>query len=301
MGRPSSRAEPRSNDEERGGRDGAIAIVIGLLLGLGTAVLADALDNTVKSAEEIEEIYGVSVLATVSKERSKKREAPRLALVQSPFSPGAEAYRVLRNNLGFINFQQDMKTILVTSASPDEGKSTIAANLAVVLSEAGKKVALVVCDFHRPAADQFFEIDQQHGLSSFLGGVEGLEVVLQQPAGFDNLWVLPAGGLPPNPSELLGSSKMEQLVASLRDSVDWVILDSAPLLAVADTAAAVRWVDGVLIATRATVTTRDAARRSRSQLEHVGARILGVVLWSPNTAASGGDSYFQGYNSPASR
>ena len=282
-------------------RDGALAVAVGLMLGFGSALLVETLDDTVKSADEAEEIYGAPVLANVPTEKSRKGDAPRLTLIENPGGSGAEAYRVLRNNLGFINFERNIKVVLVSSASPDEGKSTVAANLAVVLSTVGKKVALVACDFHRPAAAQFFDVDQAVGLSGFLAGMGDLQTVLQQPTGLENLWVLPAGSLPPNPSELLSSPTMGQLVAGLRESVDWVILDSAPLLAVADAAAAARWVDGVLIVSRAGLTTRDAARKSRTQLENVGARILGIVLRSSEQATTGGDGYFKGYGASSAK
>jgi succinoglycan biosynthesis transport protein ExoP len=112
-----------------------------------------ALDTTLKTGDEVREIYEAPVLANILTEKSNKNQTRQVALTKNPVGPGAEAYRVLRNNLGFINFGHDIKTVLITSAAPDEGKSTVAANLAIALSSAGKKVALVICDFHLPAAD----------------------------------------------------------------------------------------------------------------------------------------------------
>jgi non-specific protein-tyrosine kinase len=279
-------------------RDGALAAAVGLMLGFGAAFLADALDTTLKTGDEVREIYDAPVLANIPTEKTARNQAPQVALMKNPVGPGAEAYRVLRNNLGFINFGHDIKTLLITSAAPDEGKSTVAANLAIALSSAGKKVALVICDFHRPAAAQFFDVDQTMGLSDFLAGATDLHEVLKQPAGFGDLWILPSGRIPPNPSELLGSSKMEQLVANLRESVDWVILDSAPLLAVADAAASAQWVDGILLVVHTGVSTRESARKARAQLDNVGARILGVALWGLEDATIA-SSYFQGYSVPS--
>lgn len=278
-------------------RNGALGLAMGLVVGLGAAFLATKMDQTIKSPDEAEAIYGAPVMGSIPFEKHRRQDAPRLTLAEQPGGAGAEAYRVLRNNLGFINFKHDIKTVLITSAVPREGKSTVAANLAVVLSSAGKKVVLVGCDFHQPVVAEFFGLDQTTGLSDLLAGTKDLREALHQPPGFENLWVLPSGSKPPNPSELLGSSKMEEVIASLRESVDWIILDSAPLLAVADTAAVVRWVDGVLIVTRAGVSTRDPARKTREQLENVGARLLGIALFGIHQAAASG-GYFQGYSVP---
>jgi capsular exopolysaccharide synthesis family protein len=218
--------------------------------------------------------------------------------VQHPDGPAAEAYRVLRNNLGFINVAHDIKTVLVTSAAPSEGKSTVAANLATVLSQAGKTVILVDCDFHRPAAATFFGVEDGPGLSDVLvGGVE-IDVVFRRPEGLERLRVVPAGSIPPNPSELLASTALGALIARLRQSADWIILDSAPLLAVADAAAVSQWADGVLIVARAGASTRDAARRGSEHLGNVGARILGVVLWGLEKSKRTQSGYtYSGYTS----
>jgi len=280
-------------------RDAALGLALGLLVGLFAVFVAEQLDNRIKSAEEASEIYGAPVLATIPAERVSKKELARLALADRPGSPASEAYRMLRNNLGFINFDKGIKTILVTSATPGEGKSTVAANLATILSRAGSRVALVVCDFYLPAAERFFDLDYSLGLSNVLAGTCSVSAALQQPAGFENLSVITAGPLPPNPSELLGSEAMHTLVAGLRESVDWVILDSAPLLAAADTAAAARWVDGVLVVAHLAVTKREAASAGREQLKNVGARILGVTVWgSMETANQVG---YYGYHDPAAR
>lgn len=278
-------------------RDGVLGLAMGLVLGIGMAFVAKTLDNTIKSSDVAEEALGAPVLGNIPIEKRAQQDGHHLMIVERPGGPGAEAYRVLRNNLEFINFERDIKTVLITSAAPSEGKSTVAANLAAALSQAGKKVVLLCCDFRRPVTSMFFDIDGQIGLSDVLANKHKVEKVLQQPKGLESLWVVSAGQMPPNPSELLGSPKMQQLVTGMRERVDWVILDSAPLLAVADAAAVARWVDGVLIVVRAGVSTREEARKSREQLENVGARILGVVLSGVDEAAPRG-GYFQGYDLP---
>lgn len=277
-------------------RNLALGMAVGLLLGLGTAFVAEQLDTRIKSPEEAVAIYGAPILANIPAEKVSKEDLALLTLSDRPGSPAAEAYRMLRNNLGFVNFDKGIKTVLVTSAVPSEGKSTVAANLATVLAAAGSKVVLVVSDFYLPAAERFFELDYSIGLSSVLSGASSLSLALQEPKGFENLSVITAGPLPPNPSELLGSDAMRKLIAALRESADWVIVDSAPVLATADAAATTRWVDGVLVVSRLGITRRDAARAGYEQLHNVGARILGLAVWGPMSSAVGHAYY--GYSDP---
>jgi capsular exopolysaccharide synthesis family protein len=267
-------------------RNAALGLAIGLALGLAITFLAEQLDTRIGSADEAGVIYGEPVLATIPTEKARKAKPLRLTLTERPGSPAAEAYRMLRNNLDFINVDKDIKTVLVTSAVPSEGKSTVAANLATVLSQAGKTVVLVDCDFRRPSTAEFFELDHTVGLSDVLAGTGDLWAAAQRPEGSDGLWVLTAGTMPPNPSALLGSDAMKGLMSNLRGSVDWVILDSAPTLAAADAAAVARWVDGVLVVARIGVSKRDAARAVCEQLRNVGARILGLAVLVPLDGAA---------------
>jgi non-specific protein-tyrosine kinase len=281
--------------EPRPVRNGALGLAVGVVFGLGMAFLYEYLDNTIKSSEEAEEFYGAPVLGLIPAEKFEKGEKRRLTIVQHAGSPAAEAYRVLRNSLDFVNFEHDIKTLLVSSAAPAEGKSTVAANLAAGLAQAGKKVAFVNCDFRRPTTDQFFTVNNIIGLADVLAGTNTLKAALQQPMANLNLLVLTPGKLPPNPSELLGSKKMEELIRSLEEWADWVIIDSPPLLAVADGAAVARWVHGVLMVSKGTESTRDAARKAREMLDKVGARVAGVVVWGLEGGAGGGGYGYYGY------
>lgn len=260
-------------------RDGTLGVSVGLLIGLGLAFLAEQLDNRIGSAEEVGTIYGAPVLARIPMETLQGDQQLGLTLVERPDASAAEAYRVLRNNLDFLNVDKDIKAILVTSAAPSEGKSTVAANLAAVLSQAGMRVILVACDFHRPTTGGFFKLGHAIGLSDVLQGKWDLWTAAQRVEGVGDLWVLTAGTVPPNSSALLGSEAMGRLLADMRNSVDWVILDSAPVLATADATAVARWVDGVLVVAQVGVSTRDDARAGCEHLLNVGSRILGVVAW----------------------
>jgi len=275
-------------------RNTAIGIAVGLVFGLGMAFLYEYLDNTIKSTEESEKIFGAPVLGTVPLDVMEKGQKRRLTIVQAPGSATAEAYRVLRNSLDFINFQHDMKSILVTSAAPGEGKSTVAANLAAALAQAGNKVVLVSVDFRRPTTEQFFKVNNMIGLSDVLIGTHSLKAALQRP-GDEQLLVMTAGKMPPNPSELLGSTKMQEVISSLEEWGDWVIIDTPPLLAVADAAAVARWADGVLMVTQAAFSTREAGKKAVELLQKVGAKITGVVVWGLDEARAGSAGY--GYSS----
>lgn len=259
-------------------RNISLGIVVGLVLGLGLAFLYEYLDNTIKSTEEAEKVYGATVLGIVPIDKMDKGIKRRLTIIEAPGSAASEAYRVIRNSLDFINFEHDLKTLLVTSAAPGEGKSSVAANLAMSLTQTGKKVVLVSCDFRRPTTEQFFAVNSSVGLSEVLLGTHTLKSALQRP-GDDQLLVLTAGKMPPNPNELLGSAKMQEVIASLEEWADWVIIDTPPVLAVADPVSVARWVDGVVVVSKAGESTREAADKAVQLLARVGARVIGVVVW----------------------
>lgn len=259
-------------------RNATIGFAIGLGFGLGMAFLYEYLDNTIKSSDEAERVYGAPVLAIVPLDRIEKGQKRRLTIVDAPGSSAAEAYRVLRNSIDFVNFEHNLKTLLVTSATPSEGKSTVSSNLAASLAQAGKKVVLVSCDFRRPTTDQFFGVNNMIGLADVLLGTHTLKAALQQP-GDDRLLVLTAGKMPPNPSELLASTKMKDVLDSLSEWADWVIVDTPPVLAVADPVSVARWADGVLMVSKAGESTKEAALKACEYLGKVGARIIGVAVW----------------------
>lgn len=270
--------------------DAGLGLAVGLLASLGVVFLVEQLDTRIRSSDEAEEMYHAPLLGSIPLEKHKRRDSPSLTLVESPDSPEAEAYRALRNNVDFSNVEHDIRTVLVTSAAPKEGKSTVAGNLAVALSQAGQTVVLVDCDFRRPTVATLFGVHNGIGLSDVLVGKQDIRAALQQPEGFGSLSLVAAGSIPPNPSELLASTAMGTLISSLANW-DWIILDLPPLLAVADTAAAARWADAALVVARLGVSTRPAAEKSRDQLEKVGTRLLGVVLLGAKESVAAGYGY----------
>lgn len=268
-------------------RNGALGLAVGLLCALVGAVLADYFDNTIKSADEAEEVYGARVLAHIPVEKSDEHGERHLAVVERPSSSEAEAYRILRSSLHFNNPEHEVKTLLVASPESSEGRSSVAANLAATLAQAGKQVTLIVCDFRQPAAEQYFGAESTLGLSDILTASTKVvwtsaqaASVFQRPEGLEGLRVIAAGTTPANPSELLESPQMGNLIARLRTSMDWIIMDTPPLLEVADAVAAVQWADGVLAVVRDGKSTRESAEQGRAQLENAGAHILGVIVWN---------------------
>ena len=267
-------------------RNGGLGLAVGLACALTVVVLAEYFDNTIRSADEAEEVYGAHVLARIPVDKSDEHGERHLAVVDHPISSESEAYRMLRNGLHFDDTEQEIKTLLIASPESSEGRSSVAANLAAALSQAGKQVMLIACDGRRPAAVRYFGVNGAIGLFDILTTAEQVTwnpahaaPVFQRPAGFEDLWVLAAGKTPANPSELLDSPKMGKLISRLRTSMDWIIMDTPPLLEVADAAAAAQWADGVLAVVRDGKSTRDSAKQGRAQLENAGARILGVIIW----------------------
>lgn len=280
-------------------RNTALALVSGFVLGLAGAFLLEALDQTVKTSDEATALVGAPVLGIVPAKRDDDEVG--IVLNQNVSNPVAEAFRGIRNSLDFINFEHAIKTVLVTSAAPSEGKSTVASNLAVGLARAGKKVVLVSVDFHRPKSASYLGGSEQLGLSHLLTGEFGLEAVLQ-PVGTDGLQMIASGKVPPNPSELLGSTRMGALIEELEERADWVILDAPPVLAVADTTAVAKWTDGAIVVVRAGRTNREALQRTVEMLASVGSKAIGAILFGVSGGGPGTVSYsYSSYSSKHTR
>ncbi len=200
-----------------------------------------------------------------------------LIAIANPRSPVAEAYRQLRTNIQFSTLDKPLRTLLVTSTGPDEGKSTTLANLAITIAQTGSKVVLADCDLRRPTIHQLFGIGNATGLTSVLIDSAAKEFPFAD-SGISSLRLLPSGPLPPNPSELLGSRRMTELIDQLKAQADLVLFDSPPIIAVTDAAVLATKMDGVLLIIKAGVTKRELAKKAKDLLEKVNANLLGVVL-----------------------
>ncbi len=199
-----------------------------------------------------------------------------LVTLTDPRSPTSEAYRTLRTNIIFSSLAgEPLETLIVTSATPEDGKSTALANLAVTLAQGGKKTILVDCDLRRPSQHTIWGISQEPGLTSMV--LEGLKVPPLCEV-VENLNVLPSGPLPPNPADFLSSPRLDEIVDSLKKQADIVLFDAPPVIAVTDSALLAVKLDAVLLVMRAGATRRNHAERAKELLQRIGVRILGVAL-----------------------
>ncbi len=202
--------------------------------------------------------------------------SPLIAL-RDPRSPAAEAYRTLRTNIQFLSLDKPLRTLLVTSTAPDEGKSITLANLAVTMAQAEQRIIVVECDLRCPTLHTLFGLSNEEGLTSVM--LDQRETALPlQPTTVPGLSLLASGPLPPRPADLLGSRRMEALVARLQNEADIVLFDTPPVTAVTDAAVLATRLDGVLLVLKAGKTRRDRAREAHRMLEKVKANVIGVVL-----------------------
>jgi capsular exopolysaccharide synthesis family protein len=257
---------------------GILGVVAGLALGIALAFLRERLDDSLRGRVDLETNVGAPVLAVIPKVPGwRNKHEARLVTREQPKSAVAEAYRTLRTSVSFTSVQRGLKAIMITSPEAGEGKTTTAANLSLVLADAGKRVVLVSADLRKPRIHRFFNLQNEVGLSSVLSGeVQPWEAILDP--GVENLRVLLSGPVPSRPAELLQSEQMGEVLAGLREVADYVIIDTAPVLLVADALALAPLVDGVLFVADAEKTSRSAVAHAREQLEQVGAVMIGSVL-----------------------
>jgi capsular exopolysaccharide synthesis family protein len=278
-------------------RNTLLAVVAGMLLAAGAVFAIDTLDDTIKNPDELHRKFGLSILGMIAWHESPD-ETP-ISLVQ-PRSPVAEAFRALRTNTTFASVDKPLRRILVTSATPREGKTTITANLAVVLAQGERKVALIDADLRRPQIHRKFGLYNRVGLSDLFLLMRPLESLPRGVIQFretTNLAVIPSGKLPPNPAELLTSQKMAQLLDLLNQEYDLILIDTPPVLSVTDAAALASNVDGVILVAKPGVTKLRDFQRALEQLQTVGARVLGVVLNEVNPRSRKYGYYYNRYYS----
>lgn len=295
-----------------------IGFFISLVAGVGLAFMLEYLDNTVKTVEDVTrytQLPALSVIPAISSRKSRmlasgngkkkvisgmnlaegrRTDAHQLVTLDSRSSI-AEAYRVLRTSVLLSSVDNPPKKILITSGQPGEGKTTTVINTAISLAQLGSSVLIVDCDLRKPSVHKVLGVDQSRGLSTYLSGKIDLVDVMQKLT-IPNLWVLPCGPIPPNPSEMISSAKMKDMLRVLSESFDHIIIDSPPLLKVTDPVILSTLVDGVVLVVHGGKSTRDVVRRTRQELSIAGAKIFGVVLNNVDLEAEGYDGYYESYS-----
>lgn len=269
-----------------------MGLLLGIAVGVGSSVLRSAMDTRIRGEADLRRVTQLPLLGGISVDSDA---AKKPLLTQAPHqSPRSESFRQLRTNLQFTNLSGRSKTVLVTSSLPGEGKSTTATNLAIALAQAGQSVCLIDADLRRPMVNEYLGLDRNAGLTTALVGAGEVNDLLQ-PWGEDNLFVLTSGQIPPNPSELLGSDEMQNLILRLEHAFDRVIIDTCPLLPVTDAAVLSQHAGGVVLVVGAQKTRQQELTKSLHSLQMVGAEVLGVVL--NLLPVKGPDSYGYSYYS----
>jgi capsular exopolysaccharide synthesis family protein len=273
-----------------------LAAIFGALVAIGAAFVIEYLDDTIKTPDDVTRVSGLPTLGAIARLKEGAGDRQLVASIESK-APESEAYRTLRTNIQFSSVDRPTRTLLVTSSGPSEGKSTTAANLAVVMAQTGKRVIAVDADLRRPVLHRVFGVPNNTGITTALlaGDALSLEGHLR-PTKIENLSLLTSGPIPPNPSEILGSHRMAGLIESLTQAADMVIFDSPPVLAVTDAAVMGRQVDGVVLVVDARQTREQVLARAVSELQNTGANLLGVVLNRLDSRSGGYDYYYYYYS-----
>ena len=271
-----------------------LAIILGLFTGIGLAFFFEYLDNTIKIPEDVKQHLKIPYLgltplfSTENKWNLRDDTSPELVTFNYPRSTASESYRGIRTNILFSSAESVPQVILITSAGPQEGKTITTANLAVTMAQADSKVIILDCDMRRPQIHKLFGIVKEHGVSNLLVGSSNAgEAIIHTR--IPNLDVIPCGSIPPNPSELLGSTRMVTLLNALRKRYAHILIDSPPSTAVTDAVVLSKSVDGVILVIRAGDTAREIVKNGVAQFGAVGANILGAVL---NGVDMSRDSYY---------
>jgi capsular exopolysaccharide synthesis family protein len=283
---PSSPVSPQPT------RNLVLALLFGLLAGVGLAMARHTLDTRVKSIEQIGAITGVPSLGTVASDASAEKSP--LITTDGPYAHRAEAFRKIRTNLQFVDVDRAHKVVLVTSAVAGEGKSVTTCNLAISLARAGKWVLLIDADLRRPRAAKYLGLPTGVGLTSVLVGEADLDDAIQS-WGDDNLSVLASGPIPPNPSELLGSQHMRDLLDALRDRYDVVLIDAPPVLPVTDAVATATACDGAVLVVRHGKIKLDQLASAVQGLRSADVPVLGTVLNGAPLRGKQSYYYYQEY------
>ncbi|HSB01037.1 MAG TPA: polysaccharide biosynthesis tyrosine autokinase, partial [Anaerolineales bacterium] len=269
-----------------------LSAVVGLLLAGTIAYLIEYIDDRIRTPEDIARVLKLPVIGYIGDMGTDQNVKDGIHVVHSPRSPVAEAFRSLRTNLEFSNVDSSLTRILVTSPGPGEGKTTISTNLAAVIAQGGKRVLLIDADLRRPRIHSIFKVSNRVGLTTLFRGPTPVRSVMHQVEGIEGLNIITSGKLPPNPTELLASARMDQILEESSSEVDVIILDSPPSL-VADFQVLAAKADGVFLVIQPGHTHADAALSTLDLLNRVNAKILGIVL---NKISNGShDHYYYPY------
>jgi capsular exopolysaccharide synthesis family protein len=269
------------------------AFVAGLVLALGVAFLLEYLDQSIKTDEELTERLGLISMGHLLFLPPGKGKRGELVTLDAE-SHAAEAYKALRTSLMFSTIDQELKEIVITSAELGEGKSRTAANLAIVLAETGQRTLLIDADFRRPSQHRIFGRVRNVGLSNLIVQDVGEADAILAVDGVPNLWLLTSGPTPPNPSELLGSGRMRELLAGLREHFAYIVVDTPPVNAVTDASILAASSNGTVLVVEQGRTTYPALKHAKQMLDRVGARTLGAVM-NKVRASNGSYAYAYGY------
>jgi polysaccharide biosynthesis transport protein len=274
-----------------------LGIFFGVFGGIGLAFFIEYLDNTVKYSEDVEENLHIPVLGVIPFSKIKNQRIENV-VVDEPSSLITENYRALRTSVMLCSAEKPPQTILVTSMASGEGKTTTAANLASTIAKTGKNVLLVDGDLRRPRLHKVFNLENTSGLSTFLSGVSSGDILQKSSVG--NLSIMTSGPIPPIPSELLNSVRMEKLVKTLSSKFDHIIFDSAPVLSVTDSQILTRFIDSIIIVAKAGHTTYEAARKGLKILKEIEPHPIGMVINAVDTKR-GWINHYYGYDGYCSR
>jgi capsular exopolysaccharide synthesis family protein len=272
--------------------------IAGLVLGLGIIFLMEQFRTTVKSGAEVEQAIGVPTFGMIAEIKGASAKE-KLIVARQPRSPIAEAYRVIRSNIDFARPDDAIRTLVITSSSPSEGKTITTANIAATMAQAGKRVILVDADLRRPTMHKIFNLSNSRGVTTAItmgrNGADSISDHLTR-TNVDNLYLMPSGPLPPNPADILGSEDMVNLIKELRELADIVIFDSPPVLAVADPSLLARICDATLLVVLANSTRVDALKTAYERLSQSRANLMGVIM---NRISASETGYYHYYYSHA--
>ena len=259
-------------------RNVALGVLLGILLAVGTGLILDTLDTSIKTVKEAREIFGGALLGLIpfSGKRDLEQDTQIIVARDMPRSPVSEAYRTFQANLNFLISDKELKVVVVTSSIPQEGKSTLCANLAVTMAQSERRVLLVDADMRQPSQHRIWNLLNQCGLSNVLVNRAELKTAIKKV--MPNLSVLPAGATPPNPMPLLESKRMNSLIENFSDEYDFVIIDTPALNIGADAAIVGKMADGILLVVRPGVVNSASATSAKEFLKHSGQNVLGLVV-----------------------